>query len=158
LQALFMFCMFFRKSRSGASRRRKPTWISLDNDFATPPTMHGSTLMAEITRGSGNVFADIGVPDAETHLVKAELVRRIGLRIEAAKLTQAEAAKRMAMSQPDVSKMLRGQFRPISLEKLMQCLVALGQTVTIDVSAPTGKRRSSAIRVVPVKVSKREVA
>ena len=66
--------------------------------------------MADITRGTGNVFAGIGVPDAETHLEKAELVRRIGLQKVAAGLTQSEAVKRMAMTQPDVSKLLRGQF------------------------------------------------
>ena len=111
-----------------------------------------------ITRGSGNVFADIGVPDAETHLVKAELVRRIGVLIEAGTLTQTGAAERMGMSQPDVSKMLRGQFRPISLEKLMQCLVALGQSITIDIGTPTGKRVAPAIRVARSNTRKREVA
>lgn len=114
--------------------------------------------MADITRGSGNVFADIGVPDAETHMVKAELVRRIGMLIEAGKLTQADAAERMGMLQPDVSKMLRGGFRPVSLEKLMHCLVALGQSVTIDVGTPAGKRAAPAIRVAQGKARKREVA
>ena len=92
--------------------------------------------MPDVTKSSGNVFADLGFPDAETHLLKAELVCRIEQQIKAAKLTQAQAAMRMNMTQPDVSKMLRGQYRPISLERLMQCLVALGQTVTIEVSQP----------------------
>ena len=95
--------------------------------------------MTKITRGSGNVFADIGLPDPETHLVKAELVRRISKLIEAECLTQADAAERVGMSQPDVSKMLKGQFRPISIEQLMRCLVALGQSVTIDVGPPKKK-------------------
>ena len=93
--------------------------------------------MTKITRGSGNVFADIGIPDPETHLLKAELVRRIANLIEADGLTQGVAAERMGMSQPDVSKMLKGQFRPMSVERLMRCLVALGQSVTIDVGPPT---------------------
>ena len=92
--------------------------------------------MATITKGSGNVFADIGSPDAETHQLKAELVRRIGLLVKAAGLTQADAAEHMGMTQPDVSKMLKGQFRPVSVERLMRCLVALGQSVTIDVAPP----------------------
>ena len=95
--------------------------------------------MSRIEKGSTNVFADIGVADADTHLLKAELVRRIGRLIDATKLTQAEAAERMSMTQPDVSKMLKGQFRPMSLEKLMRCLVALGQSVTINVGPPAGK-------------------
>ena len=111
-----------------------------------------------ITRGTGNVFADIGVPDPETHLLKAELVRRIGMLIQAAKLTQVEAAERIGMTQPDVSKMLRGQFRPISLEKLMHCLVALGQSVTINIETPVGKRLAPKMRVAPAKTVKREMA
>ena len=105
-------------------------------------------MNAKITKGSANVFADIGIPDAETHLLKAELVRRISALIEAERLTQSEAADRMSLSQPDVSKMLRGQFRPVSIERLMQCLVALGQSVTIDVHTPTNKAERAAIRVV----------
>ena len=102
--------------------------------------------MTGITRGSSNVFADIGLPDPETHVVKADLVRRIASLIESQGLNQIEAAERMGMSQPDVSKMLKGQFRPISIERLMRCLVALGQCVTIDVRAP-GKQAMPEIRV-----------
>ena len=114
--------------------------------------------MTAITRGTSNVFADIGVPDAETHMLKAELVRRIGLLIEAASLTQSEAAERMGMAQPDVSKMLKGQFRPISIERLMKCLVALGQSVTIDISPPRGKSRRPAICIAGAKTKRRRTA
>ncbi len=103
-----------------------------------------------ITRSGGNVFDDIGVAEPETHLIKAELVRRIGLLIEAGPMTQAEAARRMGMTQPDVSKMLRGHFRPISLERLMTCLIALGQSVTIDVSS-SSSARAPTIRVRAVR-------
>ena len=111
-----------------------------------------------ITKGGGNVFADIGVPDAETHLLKAELVQRIAVLIEVAKLTQAEAAKRMEMTQPDVSKMLGGQFRPISIERLLRCLVALGQSVTIEVGPPAGKGAVPSITVAAQSARKRVVA
>ena len=103
--------------------------------------------MTRILKGSGNVFADIGVPDPETHLIKAELVRRIGELIETQKLTQARAAERMEMTQPDVSKMLAGQFRPISIERLMRCLVALGQSVTIDVGPAAATAAKAGIHV-----------
>lgn len=102
--------------------------------------------MTRIVRSSGNVFADISVPDPETHLVKAELVRSIADLVEAEGLTQAEAAARLGMSQPDVSKMLKGQFRPVSIERLMRCLVALGQNVTIEIGPPP-KRAAPAIKV-----------
>ena len=104
--------------------------------------------MNTLTRGSANVFADIGVPDADTHLLKAQLVQRIGALIEAAGLTQVEAAQRMDMSQPDLSKMLSGKFRPVSIERLMRCLVALGQNVTIEVGPPKGKLGRAMIEVV----------
>jgi predicted XRE-type DNA-binding protein len=103
--------------------------------------------MTEVVKGSGNVFADLGFPDADTHALKAELVRRIAVLIADRGLTQAEAAAHMAMSQPDVSKMLKGQFRPISLERLIRCLVALGQSVTIDVRPPAKKAARPQIRV-----------
>ena len=85
-----------------------------------------------ITKRSGNVFADLGFQDAEMHALKAKLVRRIGELIAENSLTQVEAAARMGLSQPDVSKMLRGQFRPLSLERLLRCLAALGQSVTLE--------------------------
>lgn len=114
--------------------------------------------MTEVHKSSGNVFADIGMPEADTHVLKAELVRRIGFLIDAAKLTQSQAAERMSMSQPDVSKMLKGQFRPISLERLLRCLVALGQSVTIDVAPSSGQSVKPAIRFTSVSQRKRRSA
>jgi predicted XRE-type DNA-binding protein len=96
--------------------------------------------MTNITESSGNVFADLGFPDAEGHALKAKLVRRIADLIAEEGLTQAEAAARMGMSQPDVSKMLKGQFRPLSLERLIRCLIAMGQTVTIEVKGHSGRK------------------
>jgi predicted XRE-type DNA-binding protein len=61
-----------------------------------------------VKRGTKNVFADLGFPDAETHLLKAELVTRIQGVITAQELTQVAAAKRMGLSQPDVSRLLNG--------------------------------------------------
>ncbi len=92
--------------------------------------------MIDIEMGSGNVFADLGFPEPETHQVKATLVLRISNRIKSLGLSQAQAADRMGMAQPDVSKMLNGQFRPISLEKLIRCIVALGDDVEIRVQSP----------------------
>jgi predicted XRE-type DNA-binding protein len=103
--------------------------------------------MAEITKGSGNVFADLGFPDAEGHVLKAGFVRRIAKLIAEEGLTQAQAAARMGMSQPDVSKMLKGQFRPLSLERLIRCLVALGQSVTIEVKPPAGRNARPGVTV-----------
>jgi predicted XRE-type DNA-binding protein len=82
---------------------------------------------------SGSVFAELEVEDAETHRLKAELVRRIAALITERGLTQVAAAKVIGLAQPDVSKMLKGQLIPISFERLMRCLLALDQNVAIDV-------------------------
>ena len=103
--------------------------------------------MTDVVKGSRNVFADLGLPDADTHALKAELVRQIAALIAEQGLTQAEVAARLGMSQPDVSKMLKGQFRPISLERLIRCLVALGQSVTIAVGPPSKNTARPGIRV-----------
>jgi predicted XRE-type DNA-binding protein len=65
--------------------------------------------------------------------LKAALVHRIATLVKRENLTQTDAAKRMGITQPDVSKMLKGQFRPFSLERLMRFLNALGQDVEIAV-------------------------
>ena len=103
--------------------------------------------MTGIEKGSGNVFADLGIPDPETHALKAALVHRIAKLIEQQGLTQVTAAKRMGISQPDVSKMLKGQFRPFSLERLMRILNALGQDVEIAISTPSRRRARGKLTV-----------
>ena len=85
----------------------------------------------KIERGSGNVFADLGLPDADAHLLKAELVIRIDKIIRERGLKQADAAKLLGLSQPDVSRLLRGSFREYSMERLLRLLMALGRDVNI---------------------------
>jgi predicted XRE-type DNA-binding protein len=92
---------------------------------------------------SSNVFADLEVADAETHRLKTELVRRVAGLITERRLTQAAAAALLGLSQSDVSKVLKGRPRPISLERLMRCLVAMGQSVAIDVGPPAKQTRPS---------------
>ena len=97
--------------------------------------------------GSGNVFADIGLPNAEEHLVKAQLVFRIDGLMKKRGLKQIEAAKLFGVKQPDVSKMLRGDFRQFSVERLMRFLVALGQNVEIVVTPHRGRKEAAQLRV-----------
>ena len=106
--------------------------------------MRGKLPKHEVS--SGNVFADVGLPDAELHLLKAEIVSRIDDILKERRLTQAAAARIMGISQPDVSKMLRGLFRGFSLERLLVFLAALGQDVTIDVRRRGGRRGRSGLR------------
>jgi predicted XRE-type DNA-binding protein len=92
--------------------------------------------------GSGNVFADIGLPNAEEHLIKAHLVLKIDQILKARALKQIEAAHLFGVKQPDISKMLRGDFRQFSVERLMRFLVALGQDVEIVVKPCRGRREA----------------
>jgi predicted XRE-type DNA-binding protein len=95
--------------------------------------------------GSGNVFADLGLPDAGEHMIKAGLVVRIERTIRQRHLTQAAAAHLLGIDQPKVSAMLAGQFRGYSVERLMRFLVALGHDVEIVVKPI--KRGSAELRV-----------
>jgi predicted XRE-type DNA-binding protein len=83
--------------------------------------------------GSGNGFKDIGLPNAEEHFVKAQLVFKIDTLLKKRKLKQVDAAKLFGIRQPDVSNMLRGEFRQFSVERLLRFLVALDQDVEIVV-------------------------
>jgi len=89
-----------------------------------------------IERGSGNVFADLGRPGADTHLLKAELVNRIDALVRRRGITQAEAGRLLGLAQPDVSRLLRGDFREYSLERLFRLLNALGRDIDIVIRAP----------------------
>ena len=75
---------------------------------------------------SGNIFADIGLPNADEHLIKAKLVLKIDGLMRARGLKQVETAVLFGVNQPDVSKILRGDFRQFPVERLMRFLVALG--------------------------------
>ena len=89
--------------------------------------------------GSRNVFKDLGMQNADEHLIKAELVFKIDAILKQRRLTQAEAAGLLGIKQPDVSKMLRGDFRPFSIERLLRFLVALDQDVEIVVKPHRGR-------------------
>jgi predicted XRE-type DNA-binding protein len=95
----------------------------------------------KITKGSGNVYKDIGVANPEAMLAKAQLVSRIASIIDARALTQREAAEIIGMPQPKLSNVLRGQFRGVSETKLMDCLLRLGNDVQIVVKP--AKRRAT---------------
>jgi predicted XRE-type DNA-binding protein len=95
----------------------------------------------EVESSSGNVFADLGLPDADKLKIKSGLVIEITQAIRKLGLTQQEAAKRMGITQPKVSDMMRGDFSNLSERKLMDCLNRLGYDIEIKVkpaSQPVG--------------------
>lgn len=98
--------------------------------------------------GSGNVFRDLGVPNAEEHFIKARLVFKIDTILKKRGLKQVEAAEIFGVRQPDVSKMLRGEFRQFSVERLLRFLVALDQDVEIVVKPHRNRNDEAALQVV----------
>ncbi|MDR2208927.1 MAG: helix-turn-helix domain-containing protein [Azoarcus sp.] len=92
----------------------------------------------EVWESSGNVFADLGLPDAEKLKIKSGLVIEIRKAMRRLGLTQQEAARRMGITQPKISDMMRGNFSNISERKLMDCLNRLGYDIEIKVK-PTAE-------------------
>ena len=91
----------------------------------------------EVEMGSGNVFADLGLPDADKLKIKSGLVIEITKAMRRLGLTQKAAAERMGVPQPKVSAMLRGDFTNLSERKLMDCLNRLGYDIEIKVKPTT---------------------
>jgi predicted XRE-type DNA-binding protein len=101
-----------------------------------------------VQEGSGNVFADIGLPNPEERLAKADLAIRISEAIRARRLTQTRAAHILKIDQPKISRLLRGQLSGFSTERLMHFLTLLGRDIEIIVKRAPRSRRQGHLRVV----------
>lgn len=104
--------------------------------------------MIDIEESTGNVYADLGMPDPEKMQVKAQLATKIDEIIKDRQLSQQKAAKVLGISQPKLSKMLRGQFRGISETKMLDCLARLGRDVQIVVGPARHNTAAGRIGVV----------
>ena len=100
----------------------------------------------KITKSSGNVFADLGLPAAGERLVRARLAAEIARVIAGRKLTQRAAAALMGIDQPKVSHLLHGRLAGFSTERMLTWLTALGRDVEIVVRTPA-RRRLGQLRV-----------
>jgi predicted XRE-type DNA-binding protein len=93
-----------------------------------------------VEEGSGNVFADLGLPNPEQELLKAHLTLQIYRIVKARGLTQAQAGELLGIKQPHVSALMRNRAGNFSVGRLMEFLTALGQDVRIIVK-PTRKAK-----------------
>jgi predicted XRE-type DNA-binding protein len=93
------------------------------------------------------VFADLGLPDPDEHELKARVVMLIAGIIEQQRLTETAAAARMGLSQPDLSRLLRGIFRGFSLERLLAFARALGTDIEIELKAPANAEHEGRMRL-----------
>ena len=98
----------------------------------------------KVTRSSGNVFKDIGVANPEQHLLKAKVVHFLGKLIEHSGMTQTAAAERIGIKQPDLSKVLRGNFAGFSLERLLLAANAMRADFEIQFKKARAKRAGRA--------------
>jgi predicted XRE-type DNA-binding protein len=103
---------------------------------------------AGYTLGSTNPYADLGLVDAEEMLVKAQLVSKVAEIILERGYTQTQAAEILGLTQPKLSRILRGQFRGVSERKLMECLTHLGRDVQIVVRSTPRTRKQGSLSVV----------
>ena len=99
-----------------------------------------------VTIGSGNVYADIGLRNADETLAKAQLVDAIRAIIRERRLTQQSAAAAVGLTQPKISNLLRGEMKGFSCDRLMRILTLLGQDVRISI-VPSKNRQRGLIRV-----------
>jgi predicted XRE-type DNA-binding protein len=97
---------------------------------------------ARVTESSGNIFADLGLPNAEQELLKAQLTLQIHSILKDSGLTQAEIAKILGVRQPQVSLLMRNRAGSFSVGRLMEFLTALRRDVEISVR-PTRKEHGA---------------
>lgn len=100
-----------------------------------------------VTRGSGNVFADIGIGQPEEALAKARIVETIADLLARQDLSQQKAGRLVGLTQPQISRLVRGDTREFSYERLMRVLTALGQDVDITIRQAAGRRRRGSVLV-----------
>ena len=106
--------------------------------------------MSEIEISSGNVYADIGVENADEMLVKAQLAASIQEILDNRQLTQTQAAEILGLPQPKLSRMLHGHFRGISETKMMDCLTRLGRDVRIVIGPEYRAGQPGRVEVVQI--------
>jgi predicted XRE-type DNA-binding protein len=101
----------------------------------------------ESTPGSGNVFADLNLPQADDLLAKAELAAKIIAEIERRRMTQTQAAAILGVDQPKISALKQGKLSAFSIERLMRFLLLLGRDIEITVKGKSGRRSTARLRV-----------
>jgi predicted XRE-type DNA-binding protein len=107
-----------------------------------------SDELPEFFISSGNIWADIGDPDAEEKFARCKLMSRVCDIVRGRGLTQAETAKILGTNQPTVSDLMRGKLSKFSLERLIGFLNALGQDVEISVRPRPENSEGPALAVV----------
>jgi predicted XRE-type DNA-binding protein len=106
--------------------------------IAKPPSNGHPT--PTVTKGSGNVFRDLGLPDADLLQAKADLVHRISVLIGKRGMSQTQAAEVLGIAQPKISALLHGRLDGFSMDRLVRFLISLDQDVQISVRSKVKAR------------------
>jgi len=101
----------------------------------------------EFTPSSGNVFADLNLPQSDDLLAKAELTAKIIAEIQRRRMTQTQAAAILGIDQPKISALKQGKLSGFSIERLMRFLLLLGRDIQITVKGKPGRRSPARLRV-----------
>ena len=109
-----------------------------------------ATKRIEVEAGTGNVFADLGYPDAKERTLKVELALEVNRVLKQRKLTQARAAELLGIVQPHVSDLVRYRLNRFSVERLMQFLTHLGKYVEIRITERPARRSRAGVRILHV--------
>ena len=107
----------------------------------------GLVMDENVVRGSENVFADLGLENPDEELLKAQLAIRLRTLVAARGLTQAQAAKLLSLTQPDVSALVNGRISGFSLERLFGLVRRLGDDVEITLKRTKNDRRAGRVRL-----------
>ena len=111
-----------------------------------------------VTPSTGNVYKDLGFPNAGTEFAKAKLAHRIVSVIEDLELTQRKAAEILGIDQPGISHLVRGNLKRFSMDRLFRFLNALGCDVEITVKPKPRSRANASVRVAPARKGSRRTA
>lgn len=111
-------------------------------------TQRTGAMDDQITPSSGNVFADLELPDADETKLKSDLVIQIRGLIDAKGWTQTEAAEMIGLTQPQVSQLMRGHVAGFSIDRLFTIITRLGHTVEVRISPDEAAPRDAHMRLV----------
>jgi predicted XRE-type DNA-binding protein len=128
--------VILNNSSSATSKRAPHNFAKASRRAPQGKSCEGNQVMTDkiaVKRGSGNVFADLGLDHPEEEKLKAELVRKIRDIIKRRRLTQHKAATLLGLKQPDVSALSTGRVHKFSRERLLRCVRRLDQDVAIVV-------------------------
>jgi predicted XRE-type DNA-binding protein len=107
-----------------------------------------NTKTTPVEMSDSSVYAQLGYPDADDMLIKAQLVSKIAEIVKRKSLTQTEAAELLGLTQPKLSRILRGDFRGVSERRLMDCLTKLGRDVQIVVKERSRAKDTGKVSIV----------